>query len=143
MKCYFLVVGFVLVLVFLFVFVYDFFFIVVDYDVCVISVIEIEFFNGIFDKSENVIVRDCMVDVMFVDGFGKKYQIFVVSWCDDGFKVIVSLQSGLEGMVVFGVLMKVWFIEMDVEVFNDYFVYDGVFDIFEECKKVGIDDQLV
>lgn len=120
---------------------HDLFLIVGDHDVRAATAIEIELFNGTFDKSENAIARDRMVDVTLVDGAGKQHEIPAASWRDDGPKAIVSLESGPAGTAVFGVSTKPRLIEMDATAFNDYLVHDGVLDTLEERKKNGTDDQ--
>ena len=50
---------------------HDMFLILADHDVEPHSSIEIALYNGTFDKSENAIDRDRMIDVSVVDGIGQ------------------------------------------------------------------------
>lgn len=94
----------------------------------------IQLFNGTFEKSDNIITRDRMLDVSLV-GNGKRINIDSSSWSDLNKTTILKFSSGEEGTWVAGVSTKARNIEMDAKDFNDYLVHDGVLDMLDFRKQ--------
>ena len=100
----------------------------------------IQLYNGTFEKSDNIITRDRMIDVSLT-GNGNRIAINTSSWTDDGKTTVLNFDSGEEGTWVAGVSTKARNIELEAEAFNDYLVHDGVLDMLEYRKTNSIMDQ--
>ncbi|MAU71547.1 MAG: NikM domain containing protein [Pseudozobellia sp.] len=90
----------------------------------------IHLFNGTFDKSENVIDRDRMIDAS-LSGDGERYQVAENQWSEKDSVTILNFKSGEVGTWVAGVSTKARSIEMDAEAFNRYLRHDGVLDMLK------------
>ncbi|MEM0993847.1 MAG: DUF4198 domain-containing protein [Bacteroidota bacterium] len=90
----------------------------------------IQLFNGTFDRSDNVITRDRMIDVSLV-GNGKRTQVDTSQWTEEGKTTILNFKTGAAGTWVAGVSTRARNIEMDAEAFNGYLEHDGVLDMIE------------
>ena len=91
-------------------------------------------YNGTFDKSDNVITRDRMIDVSLV-GNGRRTAVDTTSWTERDDMTILNFSSGDEGTWVAGVSTFARSIELDASAFNDYLKHDGVFDMLEWRKQ--------
>lgn len=101
----------------------------------------IQLFNGTFEKSENVITRDRMIDVSLVSN-GKRTKVDTSQWSEkDSIVTILSFKTGDEGTYVAGVSTKARNIIMDAEAFNSYLEHDGVLDMIEWRKSNNAMDQ--
>ena len=95
-------------------------------------------YNGTFDKSENVISRDRMLDVSIVGPGSERAQQDTSQWRDFGTTTLLDIQTGGPGTYVIGVSTKARIIELSGKEFTDYLVHDGVLDMLEIRKKNGI-----
>lgn len=94
----------------------------------------IKLFNGTFDKSENVIDRNRMIDVSLV-GNGNRSQVDTSQWSEKDSMTILSFTTGEAGTWVAGVSTHPRNIEMTAADFNDYLEHDGVLDMLDWRKK--------
>lgn len=94
---------------------------------------KIQLFNGTFDKSENVIDRDRMLDVSLV-GNGKRTKMENNQWSEKDSVTILSFKSGNEGTWVAGLSTKSRDFEMTADKFNEYLEHDGVLDMLAQRK---------
>jgi hypothetical protein len=101
---------------------------------------QIQLFNGTFDKSDNVITRDRMVDVSLV-GNGERIRVDTTQWSEEDGKTILSFTTGAPGTWVAGVSTRARNIEMAAADFNDYLEHDGVIDMLEARKANNTLDQ--
>ncbi|WP_245224716.1 DUF4198 domain-containing protein [Pseudozobellia sp. WGM2] len=90
----------------------------------------IHLYNGTFDKSENVIDRDRMLDASLT-GNGERYKITDDQWSEKDSITILSFKTGDSGTWVAGVSTKPRSIEMKADAFNKYLEHDGVLDMLE------------
>ncbi|WPP49732.1 DUF4198 domain-containing protein [Catalinimonas niigatensis] len=90
----------------------------------------IELFNGTFDKSENVITRDRMVDMSLV-GNGKRSQVDSAQWSEKDSVTMLSFNTGEPGTWIAGISTAPRSIELPAADFNDYLEHDGVLDMLE------------
>ncbi len=100
----------------------------------------IQLFNGTFDKSENVITRDRMLDVSLV-GKGKRTRIDTTAWTEDDAITILNFTTGAPGTWVAGVSTAPRDFAQTAEAFTRYLKHDGVLDVLEEREKAGTADQ--
>lgn len=97
-------------------------------------------YNGTFEKSENVITRDRMLDASII-AQGQRRAIAPELWKDQD-STITKLTFPTEwGTYLAGVSTKARNIELTAEKFNSYLEHDGVLDILEERKKDGTLDE--
>ena len=94
----------------------------------------IQLFNGTFDKSDNVITRDRMVDASLV-GNGTRTKIDTNQWSDQDKTTVLSFKTGAAGTWVAGVSTAPRNIEMTAADFNGYLEHDGVLDMLEWRKN--------
>ncbi|WP_439130661.1 DUF4198 domain-containing protein [Polaribacter sp.] len=88
----------------------------------------INLYNGTFDKSENVIDRDRMLDASFV-GNGSRLKIENNQWEERDSITILNFNSKEEGTWIAGVSTKPRNIAMKAAAFNKYLKHDGVKDM--------------
>lgn len=96
----------------------------------------IQLYNGTFERSENAITRDRMLDVSLV-GNGERINPDTSSWYDENNTTYLSFTTGSPGTWVAGVSTKARSIGMSAEDFNDYLEHDGVLDMLEARKSNG------
>jgi len=96
----------------------------------------VELFNGTFDKSENIIDRDRMIDVSILRN-GSRFQPSNDSWYEKDSITYLDFETEGAGTYVIGVSTGAKTIEMDAEAFNDYLKHDGVLDLLEKRKDDG------
>jgi uncharacterized GH25 family protein len=94
----------------------------------------IKLFNGTFEKSENVITRDRMMDVSLV-GNGKRTIIDTTQWSEKDSLTLLHFTSGEAGTWVAGVSTKPKQLAMKAADFNHYLEHDGVSDMLEWRKN--------
>lgn len=88
-------------------------------------------YNGTFERSENIITRDRMLDASFV-GQGQRLAIDSNQWQDqDSTITYLNFTTGEAGTYVAGVSTKARNIELAADKFNDYLRHDGVLDMLE------------
>jgi uncharacterized GH25 family protein len=101
----------------------------------------IALYNGTFDKSENVITRDRMLDVSLVGPMEQREKQESSQWRESGTTTLLDIKTGAPGTYVFGVSTKARTIELTAQEFNEYLSHDGVLDVLAERKKEGILDE--
>lgn len=90
----------------------------------------IQLFNGTFDKSENVIDRDRMIDASLL-GNGERFKVAENQWSEKDSITFLNFKTGEPATWVAGVSTKPRNIEMDAEAFNGYLRHDGVLDMLK------------
>ncbi|MEM6516718.1 MAG: DUF4198 domain-containing protein [Bacteroidota bacterium] len=93
----------------------------------------IQLFNGNFDKSDNVIARDRMLDASLLIN-GQRMEVDSSLWIDKDNKTLFEFQTGESGTYVMGVSTAARNIEMTAEKFNSYLEHDGIIDMLEYRK---------
>ncbi|MDE2796685.1 MAG: DUF4198 domain-containing protein [Gemmatimonadota bacterium] len=101
--------------------------------------------NGDFDKSENAIARDRMLDVSVVGPGGVVHppqsawrDSAVFHWSPDSVDTaVLTFQTGDPGTYLIGVSTAARVITMSAEDFNEYLVHDGITDLIEQRAKAG------
>jgi len=98
-------------------------------------------YNGTFEKSENIITRDRMLDASFV-AQGKRVAINPDQWKDlDTTITQLHFITGKPGTYVAGVSTKARNIELTSDDFNSYLEHDGVLDMLEYRTKNNLLNQ--
>ncbi|MEO0504691.1 MAG: DUF4198 domain-containing protein [Bacteroidota bacterium] len=98
-------------------------------------------YNGTFEKSENIITRDRMLDASFV-AIGKRTAIESNAWQDQDSTITqLSFNTGEAGTYVAGVSTKARNIELTADKFNDYLKHDGVLDMLKAREENNMLDQ--
>ncbi len=100
----------------------------------------IKLFNGTFDRSENTIDRDRMLDVTLVAPQGDENPS-AKAWTEQGEETHLNVRVGSTGTYVAGVSTKARSIDLEAEAFNDYLQHDGILDVLEHRKTNGLLDQ--
>lgn len=88
----------------------------------------IQLFNGTFDKSENVITRDRMIDVSIVEN-GKRTKVNDSQWSERDSITFLNFRTGAPGTYVAGVSTRPNSLAMDAEAFNTYLDHEGIKDM--------------
>lgn len=100
----------------------------------------IQLFNGTFEKSENIITRDRMLDVSLV-GNGERMAVDDSQWSEKDSITILNFTTGGAGTWVAGVSTGPRNIEMSGADFNSYLEHDGVLDMLEWRRENQAMDQ--
>ncbi len=101
----------------------------------------LQLYNGTFEKSENTITRDRMLDAS-ITAHGKKVAIDPAQWEDQDSTITkVTFQARKAGTYLAGVSTKARNIELTAKKFNDYLKHDGVLDILQQREKDNLLDQ--
>lgn len=90
----------------------------------------IQLFNGTFDKSENVITRDRMLDASLL-GNGQRIKVKESQWTEKDSITLLNFQTGEAGTWVAGISTAPRGIEMDAEAFNSYLEHEGILDMID------------
>ena len=98
-------------------------------------------YNGTFDKSENVITRDRVLDFSVVGPMEQRAQQDASQWRDSGTTTLLDIKTGEPGTYVVGVSTKARTIELTARDFNDYLLDDGVLDMLADRKREGTLDE--
>ncbi len=101
---------------------------------------QIQLFNGTFEKSENVIDRDRMMDASLV-GNNNRITITEDQWTEMDSITYLNFTTGKAGTWVAGVSTKARNIEMAAQAFNDYLEHDGVQDMLESRRENNLLEQ--
>lgn len=120
---------------------HDMFLVLQDHDVAANSEVTVELFNGTFDKSENSIDRDRMIDVSVVDGRGGVTHPATSQWREADNITYLDFTTGEAGTYVVGVSTASRMIELSAEDFNEYLEHDGVLDVLAARQEGGILDR--
>ncbi len=97
-------------------------------------------FNGTFDKSDNTIDRNRMIDVSLV-GNGERISVDTTQWSEKDGATLLDFITGKEGTWVAGVSTRPRNIEMTAEKFNEYLKHDGVLDMLTWREENNALDQ--
>lgn len=97
----------------------------------------IDLYNGTFDKSDNVIDRDRMIDISLI-GNGNRVSIKTDQWTEKDSITSLNFTTGDPGTWVAGVSTKPREIEMEATAFNKYLKNDGVTDLLESRQENGL-----
>ncbi len=98
-------------------------------------------YNGTFEKSENIITRDRMLDASLIFS-GKRVAIDPEQWVDQDSTITrLPFTTGAAGTYVAGVSTKPRNIELSAEKFNNYLKHDGVLDMLAQRAKDSVLDQ--
>ncbi len=98
-------------------------------------------YNGTFEKSENIITRDRILDASVV-GQGERTTIQPNQWKDQDSTITqLTFNTGNEGTYVVGVSTKARNIELSADKFNSYLEHDGVLDMLEQRRNNNQLDQ--
>ncbi len=101
----------------------------------------ISLFNGTFEKSENIITRDRMLDASVIS-HGERVAISPDQWKDQDSTITqLTVNPSKAGTFVVGVSTKARNIELTAEKFNSYLEHDGVLDMLEKRTKDSLLDQ--
>ena len=96
----------------------------------------IQLFNGTFDRSDNVITRDRMLDVSLV-GNGHRIAADTTDWYEKDSTTYLRIITGAPGTWVAGVSTRARSFAQSAEDFNDYLKHDGVLDMLESRTRQG------
>ena len=96
----------------------------------------IQLFNGTFDRSDNVITRDRMLDVSIV-GNGIRTAIDSSQWYEKDSTTFLKFSTEGPGTWVAGVSTKARSFAQSAEAFNNYLQHDGVLDMLEYRTEQG------
>jgi hypothetical protein len=91
--------------------------------------------NGYFNRSENAVARDRILDVSVVTPSGDRINPPASDWRDDKESALLSLQTGGEGTYVAGVSTNPREITLKAAEFNDYLRHDGVPDTLAQRRR--------
>ncbi|UOY07030.1 DUF4198 domain-containing protein [Muricauda sp. SCSIO 64092] len=98
-------------------------------------------YNGTFEKSENIIARDRMLDASVI-AQGERTFIDPDQWKDQDSTITqLTFNTGKAGTYVAGVSTKARNIELTAEKFNDYLEHDGVLDMLQQRTNDSLLDQ--
>ena len=116
---------------------HDMFLVLAEHSLDPNSPVSVSLYNGTFDKSENAIARDRMLDVSVVNGAARVSHPATDQWRDEGQVAILEFETGEPGTYVVGVSTAANMIELTAEEFDDYLKHDGVLDVLEARHHEG------
>ena len=98
-------------------------------------------YNGTFEKSENIITRDRILDASVI-AQSKRAVIKPDQWKDQDSTITeLTFNTGEAGTYVAGVSTKARNIELTADKFNSYLEHDGVLDMLEQRTNNNLLDQ--
>jgi hypothetical protein len=97
---------------------------------------EVYIFNGTFDKSENSISRDRIIEST-ITGPDYNFTPEDSDWSDKDKATHLKFKTEGEGTYLAGISTKARVIELSAEDFNGYLEHDGIIDVLEDRKKNG------
>ena len=98
-------------------------------------------YNGTFEKSENIIARDRMLDASVI-AQGERVVINSDQWKDQDSTVTqLTFNTGEAGTYVVGISTKARNIELTADKFNSYLEHDGVWDMLEQRTNDNVLDE--
>ncbi len=106
------------------------------------TTVSISLLNGTFEKSENAISRDRMLDASIVGPESQRIRPDTSQWRDVGKRAILDFKTGEPGTYVVGVSTATKTIQLSAKDFNEYLKHDGVLDILalrEKHNELGRD----
>lgn len=109
------------------------------------STATVALYNGDFDKSENAIARDRMLDVSVVGPGGTAHlpesawrDSAVFHWSPDSVDTaLLTFETGDPGTYLIGVSTAARTITLSAADFNEYLVHDGIADVIERREAAG------
>jgi hypothetical protein len=116
---------------------HDMFLVLDDHAVAAQARVTVSLYNGTFDKSENVISRDRMLDVSVVDGRGERTHPASDRWRETGDVTLLDLDTAAPGTYVVGVSTAARTIALTAEEFAEYLRHDGVLDVLAARERDG------
>ncbi|MDX1548730.1 MAG: hypothetical protein R3247_17160, partial [Rhodothermales bacterium] len=87
--------------------------------------VTVHLINGTFEKSENAIARDRMLDVRIVGPEDETVHPEASQWRDEDDAALLDFTTGGPGTYVLGVSTAPRMIELSAEDFNGYLEHDG------------------
>lgn len=96
----------------------------------------IDLYNGTFDKSENIIDRDRMLDASLL-GNGQRIKVAESQWSEKDSITKLHFTTGNAGTWVAGISTKARNIAMDAKAFNSYLEHDGIKDMLAQREREG------
>jgi uncharacterized GH25 family protein len=93
--------------------------------------------NGTFQKSENPIRRERLLDVSLVTPDGGRLHPPMAQWRDEGEESLLDLQTTGSGTYVVGVALTPRNIELKAAEFNKYLEHDGIPDTLAQRQRDG------
>ena len=97
--------------------------------------VSIALFNGTFEKNENAISRDRMLDVGIVGPEDERIHPDTSQWRDVGPKALLDFKTGEPVTYVVGVSTARRIVHLSANEFNEYFKHDGVLDILAHRER--------
>ena len=98
---------------------------------------QIRLLNGTFDRSENTIDRDRMLDVSLVTR-GMRSSVDTAAWSEIEETTVLDFRTGQPGTYVAGVSTRARSIALEAKKFNEYLQHDGVLDELARRKADGL-----
>lgn len=98
------------------------------------TAIALQLFNGTFEKSENVIDRDRMIDASILSA-GVRKKVTDAQWTEKDSTTFLNFKTGAPGTYVVGVSTKARSLAMEAKAFNDYLEHEGIYDMLEWRKQ--------
>lgn len=98
---------------------------------------ELFLFNGTFDKSENVITRDRIIDDKII-GPGFDFHPSVDNYYDKEHATYLKFKTGNPGTYVAGVSTLPRTIEMNAQEFKEYLEHEGLSDVLAQRERKGL-----
>ena len=99
--------------------------------------IVLELVNGTYDRSENAIARDRMLNASLVGPGAEVVVPPVGDWWDEEDTTWLKLTPETPGTYLFGVSTRARELELAAADFNDYLEHDGVADMLEARERQG------
>lgn len=93
--------------------------------------------SGTFQKSENSIQRERLLDVSLVTPDGTRLRLPTAQWREGGEESRLDVQTGGPGTYVIGVALRPRTIDLKAAEFNEYLRHDGIPDILAERQRAG------
>ncbi len=97
--------------------------------------VSVSLINGTFDKSENSITRDRMIDVSIISPDNKVIRPDSSQWRDSNNETVLDFKTGAPGTYVIGVSTSSNIIHLQAEDFNEYLKHDGILETLELRKQ--------
>ncbi|WP_350290141.1 DUF4198 domain-containing protein [uncultured Croceitalea sp.] len=94
------------------------------------SSVALQLFNGTFEKSENIIARNRMLDASILSN-GIRTKVSDSQWTEKDSITILNFQTEDAGTYVVGVSTKARDFKMNAKVFNEYLEHEGLYDMLE------------
>ena len=96
----------------------------------------IQLFNGTFERSDNTIDRNRMIDVSLVAG-GQRTRLDSSQWTERDSTTYLHFRTGAPGTYAVGLSTRSRDFTMEAEAFNNYLEHDGVLDMLELRRENG------